>query len=275
MADPVAVTPTSLRKKFGRYVRSRSRFRAPLRATLDRLADLSDEVFVFGGLLRDLATGSGPIAPRDVDVVVSGVPSGTLEDAFRGVTRRRTRFGGLVLAVEGWRFDVWDLNDTWAFRTQVVADPSFQTLPLTTFLDVEAITLEYRPRPGKARRLFEHGFFEAVHNRQVELNLASNPFEHLAVVRSMVIASTMGYALGPSLRRFILDHITVETVEQLVEAQWGHYGVVRRHRRTLAGWLRYIEDAEAQANERVVLPPAGGVQLNFWDTLNWDALAVE
>lgn len=272
-SEPLGLRP--LRRRFGRYIRSRSRFRRRLRAALDRIADLSEEVFVFGGLLRDLATRAGRISPRDVDVVISGADLDALAATFGRAVRRRTRFGGLVLVVEGWRVDVWDLHDTWAFRTNVVREPSFENLPRTTFLDVEAIAVEYRAKPGKARRVFEHGFFSALAKGQVEINLEANPFQELAVARALVTASAMGYSIGPSLRRFILAHTSTTRVEGLIEAQLDHYRVVRRHSRTLLAWLRHLQDANKHGDESIVLPSAGGVQLNLWDTLNWDALLAE
>lgn len=270
MDDPKELLAKRLRTRFAQYVASGSRYRAPLIASLNRIADLADDTFVFGGLLRDLATKAGPVMPRDIDVVVSSTDLTRIARAFGPAVRRKTRFGGLVLNVQGWRIDVWELGSTWAFREQLIAPASFADLPRTTFLNIEAIAIELRPRRGKPRRLFEHGFFDAIQRRVVEINLEQNPFNSLAVVRALLVASVTGFKLGPELRRFVLDHADQSSLESLISVQLEHYGVVRRLPSTLRMWLQYLEDADPSVGAE--LPTPGGVQLAFWQTLNWDVL---
>ncbi|MBN1512070.1 MAG: hypothetical protein JXB13_08645 [Phycisphaerae bacterium] len=182
------------------------------------------DAYVFGGTIRDIVVRGSDVRNRDVDVVVAGVETDELERLFRPHVLRRTRFGGLVLYRDGWQFDIWPLHETWAFRTAGSLDASFQHLPRTTFLNVEAIVVELGAKPGFPRRVFEHGFFRSISDRVVELNFPENPYPSLSVVRALTIARQLGFHLGPRIVQYILDRMRHIGIPDLLAAQHSHYG---------------------------------------------------
>ena len=86
-------------------------------------------------------------------MVVLGVPLSELEKRFNGIIARHTRFGGLKLRNGYWHFDVWPLEETWAFRKDR-AVARFEDLPSTTTFNLEAIAVEVWSKDGKPRALF-------------------------------------------------------------------------------------------------------------------------
>ena len=263
----------AVRDRAARFLTSRVRTRRPLVEALTAIVERTAEAYLFGGLIRDLVITTGIVKPRDVDVVFSGADVDELISAIEGSVIRRTRFGGVSVNVCGWRLDLWPLEETWAFRSRLVPTISFGTLPCTTFLNIEAVTLQIKSSPGCPRSIFECGFFDAVRSRTLELNLEENPFPALAVARALVLASRMRYALGPRLVRYIAEYATTVSIEDVLRAQIQHYGFVRRDRSDLERWLvairRHYETAAATAFE---LPVSNSVQLTLWDTQNWDLL---
>jgi hypothetical protein len=202
--------------------------REPLRELLQLMESRGWTVFLFGGTVRDLVV-LGDFEPRDVDLVVDEhVTQGELERTLRFCTKRRTRFGGLHLEWHGWLLDIWRRPQTWALAECPPGGEELYDLPATTFLNVEAILVELtRPQTGGARRLFEHGFFDGVVSKTVEVNLVANPFPALCVVRSLVTARKLRFMLGPRLGEYILRWTRQLSLSAMLDAQVAHYGQLR------------------------------------------------
>jgi hypothetical protein len=187
--------------------------------------------------------GSPEVTPRDFDFVVAGVTVEALETVFAEHVRRRTRFGGLHLVVEGVPFDVWPLEQTWAFKARPGEQASFAALPHTTFLNVEGVAVEMTgPEAGT---IHEGGFFEAVLSRTLEIDLALNPSPLECVWRSLVTAARLEFALGPQLTRYIAAHGAALRAEDLAEAQQAHLGCRRWDADDFRRWLDALRAGNA------------------------------
>ena len=210
---------------------------------------------LFGGLLRDLMLTDTDQKPRDVDVVVGNATPASLFAVLSSHTRRKTRFGGLHLKVEDWHFDVWPLCETWAFRHALVTDCSPANLPKTTFLNIEAIATTM-PSTKRKTEVFSHGFFESLLNRQVEINLEDNPFPALCVARSLIMASKLGFEIGPRLARYIAYYSNSLGLEEIHAAHLSHYGRDVCSLQQMDVWLKVINEAHKASNTDAVHLPA-------------------
>ncbi|MBE0658726.1 MAG: hypothetical protein IH602_13620 [Bryobacteraceae bacterium] len=257
-----------LRARVGRFVRRRAHYRTPLLEFFSTLNQREWRSVIFGGTLRDLMIRGSSEQPRDVDVVVDVPTIELLADLFQSSIRKRTRFGGLHLNVGGWPIDVWPLESTWAFRTGKVASATFESLPSTTFLNVEAVAAELWPRPGRARRIYDREFFNAVTSRTVEINFADNPFSELCVVRSLLTAARLDYALGPRLAEYIRVHGSTLKDDDLNDIQIGHYGKIRCDGAEMKVWIQWLTSTRDDPEMRVRLPLSRPTQLSLWD--DWD-----
>jgi hypothetical protein len=207
----------------------------------------------------------GPrVHPRDVDVVIDGASLDAIASAFAPLIERRTRFGGLALRDRDWLFDVWPLADTWAFRQRVIAGSDFSDLPKTTFLNVEAVAIEFIPPTGRERIIVESGFFEGIANRIVEINLEENPFPALCVVRSLITAAKMEFRIGPKLSRYVDDYFARHDLEELVRAQEAHYGRVYCSISRLRSWAEIVaSNRRVSRSTPVALPDFADESLPF------------
>jgi hypothetical protein len=194
---------------------------------------------IFGGALRDLLVFSA--LPRDIDIVVRSRDLSPITSRFSKNIIRHTRFGGVRLGFGDWTFDVWPLHDTWAFRQKLVGPANFSNLPRTTFLDVEGIAAELNPRAGRTRHLYEHRFLKAVSSRSIDINLEENPFPRLCVVRSLITAARLDYAISPRLQRYLLFHASEISSDEIRKLQIEHYGELKCDPDEMISWLRFIE----------------------------------
>ncbi|RKI62447.1 hypothetical protein D7X55_22100 [Corallococcus sp. AB049A] len=252
--DPVG----ALRRRLSDFVtRVPHPWHGAMRTLLDVFREHGWEVFVFGGTLRDLLAVSATAAPRDVDLVVAGATGEALREAFARELVRVNRFGGLRLQVQKLPVDIWTLESTWAFQQKLVPGGDFAHLPRTTFLNVEAVAAELDTRKGRARQVYGDAFFRAVRERVLEINLEENPYTGLCVVRSLLTARKLHYALGPRLARYIAHHGSRVDAAELEAIQLSHYGRVRLDRDQLLRLIRSVSGRLAVTRQRPVeLPQA-------------------
>jgi hypothetical protein len=180
---------------------------------------------LFGGALRDAMLGD-TFASRDFEVVVESEEFGIFEQDFLPLVERRTRFGGLALRIDGVKIDVWPLHGTWAFRTKCVLPASFENLPATSLLSIEAVTLNLDALASGVPVVHEKNFFTSVVTRIVDINLSANPFPALSVVRTIVVAKKFGLRVTRELASFLISRRGLFEPSELESVQKAHYGEV-------------------------------------------------
>jgi hypothetical protein len=242
-------------------------WKAPILQVLQDLKQTDVRAVLFGGTLRSLLVSrlfEGRFGrPRDIDVVVLGVSLSELERRFNGITARHTRFGGLKLQNGYWHFDIWPLEETWAFRRDKTV-ARFEDLPSTTTFNLEAIAVEVWSKDGKPRALFSghDQFFHGILSKTLELNRTDSPFPELTVVRAVIMASELGFRIGPCLGAYIAEIAPTLDETAIEEIQAHHYGYSRMTGKTLKEIVEVIS-RRSLTRESIELPRMG--QLHLWE----------
>lgn len=240
------------------------------RPIVEMLRDFRDSglrVAVFGGTLRSLLYSRlyrhRPGRPRDVDLVIHGGPLQDVERRFGKYLFRRTRYGGLQLRRDGWRFDVWTVGDTWAFRGENRHRASFRNLPSTTPFNLEAIAVEAWPIAGRPREVFSGNdqFFEGILSRTVELNSTDDPCPALTLARGLVLATEHSFRLGPRLAEYVATTGASVTKSEFEEQQVNHYGHVKLKAITLERLIASVSEQREHSADRQPLQLG---QLTLW-----------
>ncbi len=216
--------------------------------------------YFFGGLLRDLLLG---VTPRDVDLVVADEHAEAIEEQFGEQVRHRNRFGGLYVKTPGWDFDVWPVGQTWAFTHEWGHDRTFEALPKTTFLNIEAIAVQVWPESGHARVLHENGFFDAFRSRRLEVNHEANPYPDVCVVRSLLIAFRLNFGLGPRLVEYVARHAEDLSRRDIEQILLQHYRSQLITPERMLSWIDEIRDHAAGEEAR---SPRLGRPARAWQT---------
>ncbi|MEL7499559.1 MAG: hypothetical protein AAFN77_18290 [Planctomycetota bacterium] len=243
----------SLRNEVSRFYRRDKRiWKQPIVDMLRTLQEANTEAVFFGGTLRSLLIsrllGNKQGRPRDIDIVVSGNSVDEIKEIVKDKIERETRFGGLKVQEANWEFDLWPLEKTWAFVKDDEAHREFSELPKTTFFNMEAIAVEVWPKPGKARKVFagNNQFFNGIRERVLEINREENPYPSLCVVRGLIMASGLGFDLGPKLTKYIASHGDGLTLSEIEEVQRAHYGSQRRMSTELKSWISHVAEAHVK-----------------------------
>lgn len=112
---------------------------------------------------------------------------------------------------------------------------------------------ELPPLSGRPTRVYERGFFRAIHERTVDVNLEDNPSPVLCLVRSLDLAARLHFAIGPRLARFarrLFDRLTEDEFADAHARAHGRFGCSSCLFRS---WRTAISDAVAGT---VIAPPA-------------------
>jgi len=233
---------SELRRRISRLLDDGAQWKMHRAELLDRLT--SQQAYLFGGTVRDIMVHSPHHHFRDIDIVICDTSTDMLLAEFGELVARRTRFGGLRLDASGWLFDVWPLQDTWALQQHPLFLPEDpQTLPRTTFLTIEAIAVSLRGKRGYPREIFDHGFFETLQTKTIELNYECNPYPVLNSVRAILTARRLGFSIGPRLLRFIGAHVLGLDIDELIEVQRQHYGRAALRDKELVGIIDQVRNA--------------------------------
>ena len=249
------------------FLGSRGRNISPPSEIIESIRNRKWRAVLFGGTLRDLMVLGPARPPRDIDIVIDEVSRDEIRKEFEGYVYRYTRFGGLTLRTAGWFVDVWPLRDTWAIKNSLVNSVDFASLPKTTFLNVEAVCVELKPSPGKSRVIYAKGFFEAICEQIVEINLEENPFPSLCIVRSLLTAAKLNYKIGPKLMMYLMHHAYKHDFEELISIQLSHYGQVSCTLEQLADWLTCIRaQYRTSKTSAAQLPIRPAQQLRLWQS---------
>jgi len=128
------------------------------------------EIFLFGGLIRDVALLGARGFNSDVDLVVEG--DWELARAYiESLGATRNKFGGYRLEVSGWPIDVWNAEATWAIVNGYVEYKGIASLTQTTVLNWDAILMNWRTRGF----IYPMGYFEAIREGVLDIVLEANP----------------------------------------------------------------------------------------------------
>lgn len=229
--------------------------------------------YLVGGTLRDLLVAPEShqrFHPRDIDIIVEGASREQLQEALRGILafERFTRFGGLHLSRglssgENISFDIWTLADTWGFHSRNIT-PRIEDFPKTTFLNIDSCATELIADPGKERQLFEQGFFESISRRVLDVNYEPNPYPHVCVVRSLLLAVQLDFTIARPLAKFILENADDGGIESLMEAQQSHYGRLRCDAHELEQWLRSVWQQFNAGKHDIYIEATPARRLDLW-----------
>lgn len=226
LLDPVAAVQPAIWKR-------------PLLEIAQMLRQNGWEAVIFGGVLRDLVFYGPAKRPRDVDIVVD-CSSEQLRSWLSDFSYKTTRFGGFKLEFKKWNFDIWPLEDTWAFATGHMA-PTFDNLPKTTFFNIEGIAAQLNTTPGRKRTLYSFGFANAISSRILDINFEPNPFPQLCIIRGLLTALRYNLLVSTRLGRYMTEKGDKSEIKEIVQTQFKHYGIVRLRAKDIVLCLDNIE----------------------------------
>lgn len=183
------------------YLNRESPERAHLRSTLESIAACIPETVIFGGMLREFGWGHARTFSSDIDLV-SNATRREIYAAIREFSPEENKFGGYRFVAGKRLFDIWALEDTWAFKQRLVVAGGFNALFATTFFGVDAAIFHLKTKQYH----FSESHIQGLKERVLELNLKENPAPQRMMQRALRTAINGGVGIGPLLASYIVDN---------------------------------------------------------------------
>lgn len=204
-----------LEKNLGDYLLRRTQSRPHLRETINRIAENLPDTVIFGGMIREFALGHARDFISDIDLVSSATRA-EIHTAIADYNPSQNKFGGYRFVENGQRFDIWSLNDTWAFKQTDNSSPSFEDLLKTTFFNLDAA---YYHINKKELATYPNYYIDA-QNRILDINFLINPNPAGMAARAISLVLNRKLKLTRRLVRFVVKHASTSEMtwseEQLI-----------------------------------------------------------
>lgn len=178
-------------------------------------------IYLIGGVLREILDNDGIKELRDIDVIID-CDDNQYDAIISQYNTRSNAFGGLKVQCQNLIFDVWQLNSTWAYKNNAIqcsCDEYVSRLPETVFLNIDGIVYDIvNDRWNKSI------YDEAVRTNVLDVVLADNPYIDLNVVRAMVIRQRYSMTYSARLRDIIQHNMRESYDKELYNIELQRYG---------------------------------------------------
>lgn len=158
-----------LKKRLKRFFNPESKTRQGLCDFLDALSDKVD-VYIYGGVIRDIALYGVECFKSDIDIVFIGAES-ALDAIWANYGAQRNNFGGHRLTVGHWQVDIWPAESTWAFREGYQSFESIESMLDTTITNWDAILYQWKVE----KIICKEDYFKDLSSYYLDVVLDKNP----------------------------------------------------------------------------------------------------
>lgn len=233
---------------FAEERRDDERVVTPMSTVWNFLSYLSDavpmgDIYLFGGLLRDVAVFGRKGFKSDVDVVVDGEWA-HVKKYIEKMGAKQNRFGGFRMEVAGWPVDLWNARETWAIKEGLVRYDGIASLTRTTILNWDAILMNWRTR----QIVCQLEYFHNIQERRLDVVLIENPNPLGAVVRAyrhLCLKDARKITIRAA--RFLSDSVKRYTINGILNAE----SLTYRECVIDSAVLKFFEDIDASSEDTI------------------------
>ncbi len=196
----------------------------PKANTLIKFLENHGEIFLFGGAIREYNDSRFENMPRDFDIVIKKYTENiNLDEVLTNFSYKKNRFEGYKINVDSLEFDVWEIENTWAFREEKVKcrkDEYSKKLQDTVFLNIDSVVYNLT-----RKKLYDYEYEKAMKSRVLDVLLEENPYKELNMIRAILFKRKYNMSLSNKLimlfHSFI--HQNNDYLEKLYQEQLKHY----------------------------------------------------
>ncbi|WP_394884790.1 hypothetical protein [Clostridium butyricum] len=202
------------------------------------------ELLLFGGAVREYNDSGFETMPRDFDIVISKNNNVDLDMILQNFYYKKNRFNGYKLNTNGIEFDIWELENTWAFKENKINCSQNEykyRLQDTVFLNIDSVVYNLT-----ARKMFDEKYEKAMKSKEIDVVLEDNPYKELNMVRAIALKNKYDMEFSARLKNMIKSFIDENDdcinscIDKLYEVQYNHYLEYKVKRETIRNELSDI-----------------------------------
>ncbi|MEL4014671.1 hypothetical protein [Dryocola clanedunensis] len=180
-------------------------------------------LYIFGGMIRDIGLSGKKDDFSDIDLVFSGTRE-ELVNALKYVgidSFLENKFGGYRLKHFQVEYDIWSLEDTWAFREKLISLDTIHSLLHTPLMTWDAVIYDVKEK----RLITPPNYLQDLINRRLDLVLEQNPNEKGSIIRILrTIYAKDVITLGSKLCDYLRCNLNRYNREELLDYELLHFG---------------------------------------------------
>lgn len=182
------------------------------------------EILLFGGAVREYVDNQFSNMPRDFDIVINKNDDKVdLDKILKNFEYKKNRFNGYKVNVNDIEFDIWELENTWAFKENKIncsKEEYKYKLQDTVFLNVDSVVYNLTDQ-----KMFNEKYEYAMKNKEIDIVLEENPYKELNMIRAIELKNRYNMKLSKKLKLLIKDFIESnnDCINKLYEVQYNHY----------------------------------------------------
>ena len=194
----------------------------------------SGELYLIGGVLREYLDHRSFDNLRDIDIIVNVKNAEKWRETIQKYSIKTNRFGGSTLKCDGFIVDAWPVDQTWAYRQNLVScgpDDYFDNLPKTVFLNIDGIVFDWQRNVWN-----DEEYQSAMKSKILDIVLPENPLLCLNILRTFILQDRYHMGISDRLRQVIINEYNCSQDEEnfvntLMAEQFRRYGreVLSRH----------------------------------------------
>lgn len=239
-----------IKKQFSTFLRSvkRSKRKSVYKNLLEYIDGWNGRAFLFGGAARDIYFMGKDAKPSDFDVVLIDSEIDEFLEGFKEYQVVRNNFGGYKISYQGVSVDVWEIENTWAFKNKRVEYSGIKSILETTFLNIESILIELNPK-RREREVYYQDFFSAVENEVLDVNFMDNPNLELSYSRIIHFSIIHNLSFSGGLISWMRNHVLNVHVKDVLKKYEAKYGLVEREQNRI---LRFFDDLKSNKDDELL-----------------------
>ena len=170
----------NLNKEFYRLLN-----RYPQASKLIQCLNECGEILLFGGAVREFNDNKFNITPRDFDIVIKKKHNDiNLDNLLHRFYYRKNRFNGYKIKIDSLEFDIWEIENTWAFKEKKIDCTEaeyIEKLQETVFLNIDSVVYNITKE-----KIYSNRYEEAMKCKILDVVLVDNPYVELNMLRAIL-----------------------------------------------------------------------------------------
>jgi Poly A polymerase head domain len=199
---------------------SRIRLNPTIHSLFARIEACGD-VILIGGAIRDIALKRE--IPRDIDLIVDCAED-ELRSNLRSYEYKLNSFGGYKLQIDNITFDIWSIENNWAFKNKIVPIAK-ENITKGAFYNIDAVCINLSDNS-----FFSEHFDAAVINRELDIIQEQQNIINQVHVLNVARAFRLKQKWNLSFSRKVIDYIcswadaTRDPLLTLTNESFRHFG---------------------------------------------------
>lgn len=210
----IAKTKNALKQRIERFFDSSNSARAEANDVLSSLSGVTD-LYIFGGMIRDICLFGSKGFKSDIDIICNSDKRSLINALnFKNIIEiNENKFGGFRISKLELDIDIWCINDTWAFKNDIIKFEDINSILSTTLMTWDSILYDF----SNKKIICNDDYLKDLLSGRLELVLEKTPNEIGAIVKILRTiygkhAQTLGQKAATMLKRAIATYTPKELI---------------------------------------------------------------